>query len=481
MLKSELRKSSASSILIRESKEVIFSWWITCSLAVSMGFSECTRKANSEGKRNLTLKIMDPNVMFEVLTELFWELEALCITSTKTSGHVKFSYNFRSVGRGLSKNGKTEKVDLQHWLEAIRDIVMDTFFTSTTLNGYIVKEKNPSSTSWTFEKARKLILSRNVLNQDSSNSASSIFSGSPLVQSKVVDFLRIQRSSELTHKLSPVGQDILSDNSEVVDFVEDSGKVKVILEDGRQFEGDVLVRMNGIWSKTFDVSDKKERLLKQFGSWCSEVVALISETPEDMVLQRVISSWRVEHTTLLGDAGHPMEPNLFQGGCMAIEVIRVDLGPAYNCFFTCYRASRRTVIFPHDSDTKGITTYGYVVAMRAQSKPPGPSVVGEDQYSLPSSPTSSAMPEISGKSSVKWACNIKVLGVPHQESLWTTRLFVSAATRSTVGGSSQVSGSALLYMAQSIFYSGLILNDSNRGLGDGSSISAVAAPQRGSV
>ncbi|KAH7860321.1 hypothetical protein Vadar_012095 [Vaccinium darrowii] len=452
MLKSELRKSSASSILIRESKEVIFSWWITCSLAVSMGFSECTRKANSEGKRNLTLKIMDPNVMFEVLTELFWELEALCITSTKTSGYVKFSYNFRSVGRGLSKNGKTEKVDLQHWLEAIRDIVMDTFFTSTTLNGYIVKEKNPSSTSWTFEKARKLILSRNVLNQDSSNSASSIFSGSPLVQSKVVDFLRIQRSSELTHKLSPVGQDILSDNSEVVDFVEDSGKVKVILEDGRQFE------------------DKKERLLKQFGSWCSEVVALISETPEDMVLQRVISSWRVEHTTLLGDAGHPMEPNLFQGGCMAIEVIRVDLGPAYNCFFTCYRASRRTVIFPHDSDTKGITTYGYVVAMRAQSKPPGPSVVGEDQYSLPSSPTSSAMPEISGKSSVKWACNIK-----------EARLFVSAATRSTVGGSSQVSGSALLYMAQSIFYSGLILNDSNRGLGDGSSISAVAAPQRGSV
>ncbi|KAH7865184.1 hypothetical protein Vadar_003302 [Vaccinium darrowii] len=447
MLKSELRKSSASSILIRESKEVIFSWWITCSLAVSMGFSECTRKANSEGKRNLTLKIMDPNVMFEVLTGLF-RLEVGCLRMVKRK---KLIYNI-----GLKQQ--------------IHDIVMDTFFTSTTLNGYIVKEKNPSSTSWTFEKVRKLILSRNVLNQDSSNSASSILSGSPLVQSKVVDFLRIQRSSELTHKLSPVGQDILSDNSEVVDFVEDSGKVKVILEDGRQFEGDVLVRMNGIWSKTFDVSDKKERLLKQFGSWCSEVVALISETPEDMVLQRVISSWRVEHTTLLGDAGHPMEPNLFQGGCMAIEVIRVDLGPAYNCFFTGYRASRRTVIFPHDSDTKGITTYGYVVAMRAQSEPPGPSVVGEDQYSLPSSPTSSAMPEISGKSCVKWACNIK-----------EARLFVSAATRSTVGGSSQVSGSALLYMAQSIFYSGLILNDSNRGLGDGSSISAVAAPQRGSV
>ncbi|XP_057502621.1 protein S-acyltransferase 21-like isoform X1 [Actinidia eriantha] len=49
---------------------------------------------------------------------------------------------------------------------------------------------------------------------------------------------------------------------------------------------------------------------------------------------------------------------------------------------------------------KGITTYEYVVAMRAQSEPPGPSVDGGDQPSLPSSPTSSAVTAISGKSSV---------------------------------------------------------------------------------
>ncbi|XP_052203736.1 protein S-acyltransferase 21 [Diospyros lotus] len=49
---------------------------------------------------------------------------------------------------------------------------------------------------------------------------------------------------------------------------------------------------------------------------------------------------------------------------------------------------------------KGITTYEYVVAMRAQSEPPGPSVDGEDQLSLPSSPTSSATTAISGRSSV---------------------------------------------------------------------------------
>ncbi|KAI3465469.1 hypothetical protein Pfo_022132 [Paulownia fortunei] len=49
---------------------------------------------------------------------------------------------------------------------------------------------------------------------------------------------------------------------------------------------------------------------------------------------------------------------------------------------------------------KGITTYEYVVAMRTQSEPPGPSVDGGDQQSLPSSPASSAVTAISGRSSV---------------------------------------------------------------------------------
>nr|GMD45200.1 protein S-acyltransferase 21 [Ipomoea batatas] len=50
---------------------------------------------------------------------------------------------------------------------------------------------------------------------------------------------------------------------------------------------------------------------------------------------------------------------------------------------------------------KGITTYDYVVAMRAQSEAPGPSVDAGDLQSLPpSSPTSSAVTAISGKSSL---------------------------------------------------------------------------------
>ncbi|GAA0154894.1 protein modifying enzyme [Lithospermum erythrorhizon] len=49
---------------------------------------------------------------------------------------------------------------------------------------------------------------------------------------------------------------------------------------------------------------------------------------------------------------------------------------------------------------KGITTYEYVVAMRTQSEPPGPSLDEGDQQSLASSPTGSAMTVVSGRSSV---------------------------------------------------------------------------------
>ncbi|KAF5955983.1 hypothetical protein HYC85_008839 [Camellia sinensis] len=68
---------------------------------------------------------------------------------------------------------------------------------------------------------------------------------------------------------------------------------------------------------------------------------------------------------------------------------------------------------------KGITTYEYVVALRVQSEPPGPSVDGGDQQlSLPSSPTSSAVTAISGRSSVG-------IGLPYKGA-WCTppRIFM---------------------------------------------------------
>nr|UEN74741.1 zeaxanthin epoxidase [Silybum marianum] len=189
-----------------------------------------------------------------------------------------------------------------------------------------------------------------------------------------------------------VGEDIILNGSNVVDFEDHGDKVSVTLENGEQFEGDLLVGADGIWSKVrknlfgpkdvtysgytcytgiadfippdinsvgyrvflghkqyFVSSDvgggkmqwyafhnepaggsdkpdgKKERLLEIFGGWCDNVVDLLVATDEDAILRRDIYdrtpkfTWGRGRVTLLGDSVHAMQPNLGQGGCMAIE------------------------------------------------------------------------------------------------------------------------------------------------------------------
>ncbi|KAK7283845.1 hypothetical protein RIF29_13593 [Crotalaria pallida] len=192
--------------------------------------------------------------------------------------------------------------------------------------------------------------------------------------------------------VNAVGSNILRNNSKVVNFIQEPRKVRVVLENGQHYDGDILVGADGIWSEVrsklfgrqkanysgftcysgltnyvppsidtigykvflglnqyFVASDvghgkmqwyafhgeppssshnlegKKKRLKELFGKWCNEVTTLISETPEHMILQRdiydrdLINTWGIGRVTLLGDAAHPMQPNLGQGGCMAIE------------------------------------------------------------------------------------------------------------------------------------------------------------------
>ncbi|KAI3665710.1 hypothetical protein L6452_44340 [Arctium lappa] len=189
-----------------------------------------------------------------------------------------------------------------------------------------------------------------------------------------------------------VGEDIILNGSNVVNFEDHGEKVSVTLENGQQFEGDLLVGADGIWSKVrknlfgpkdvtysgytcytgiadfippdintvgyrvflghkqyFVSSDvgggkmqwyafhnepaggsdkpdgKKERLLEIFGGWCDNVVDLLLATDEDAILRRDIFdrspkfTWGKGRVTLLGDSVHAMQPNLGQGGCMAIE------------------------------------------------------------------------------------------------------------------------------------------------------------------
>ncbi|NNB96288.1 NAD(P)-binding protein [Corallococcus exiguus] len=66
-------------------------------------------------------------------------------------------------------------------------------------------------------------------------------------------------------------------------------------------------------------------LQERFAGWHAPIAKLLAATPPERVLRTDIhdrppvSRWSRGRVTLLGDAAHPMTPNLGQGGCQAIE------------------------------------------------------------------------------------------------------------------------------------------------------------------
>ncbi|RKG90889.1 FAD-dependent oxidoreductase [Corallococcus sp. CA049B] len=66
-------------------------------------------------------------------------------------------------------------------------------------------------------------------------------------------------------------------------------------------------------------------LQERFAGWHAPIAKLLAATPSARVLRTDIhdrppvSHWSRGRVTLLGDAAHPMTPNLGQGGCQAIE------------------------------------------------------------------------------------------------------------------------------------------------------------------
>jgi 2-polyprenyl-6-methoxyphenol hydroxylase-like FAD-dependent oxidoreductase len=69
----------------------------------------------------------------------------------------------------------------------------------------------------------------------------------------------------------------------------------------------------------------KKTVLEVFGRWADPIPALIAGTADDAILCHDLydrgpaRKWGIGHTTLLGDAAHPMTPFMGQGGCQAIE------------------------------------------------------------------------------------------------------------------------------------------------------------------
>ena len=111
------------------------------------------------------------------------------------------------------------------------------------------------------------------------------------------------------------------------------GTALEVYGEGRRFGvGPVGLGRTGWWATANEPEGTPEppsehgpKLSRLFEGWCAPVGELIEATPSESIIRSAAydrpasPAWGRGRVTLLGDAVHPMTPNLGQGGCMAVE------------------------------------------------------------------------------------------------------------------------------------------------------------------
>jgi 2-polyprenyl-6-methoxyphenol hydroxylase-like FAD-dependent oxidoreductase len=83
-----------------------------------------------------------------------------------------------------------------------------------------------------------------------------------------------------------------------------------------------------------NMEEIRQVVLRLFDGWCAPVLELVRATPLTTLVRNAtldrdpVKKWTDGCVALLGDAIHPLTPNLGQGGCLAIE----DAAVLARCF-----------------------------------------------------------------------------------------------------------------------------------------------------